>query len=135
MAEIVWTEPALNDLDAIADYIALDKPAAAGELVQRIFSHIEQLTTYPDSGSMPAELPGSRYRQIVESPCRVIYRHDGKAIYILYVVRGERHLRKAVLKKRDAPRTSRAPTTSTEEATAPGRTESKAHICMPRAFL
>jgi len=36
-----------------------------------------------------------------ESPIRVIYRHDGKAIYILYVVRGERQLRKAVLKKRD----------------------------------
>jgi hypothetical protein len=23
MAEVVWAEPALNDLDAIADYIAL----------------------------------------------------------------------------------------------------------------
>jgi hypothetical protein len=30
---------ALNDLDAIADYIALDNPAAASELVQRIFRH------------------------------------------------------------------------------------------------
>ena len=29
MAEIIWTEPALADLDAIADYIALDKPDAA----------------------------------------------------------------------------------------------------------
>lgn len=28
MAEIIWTEPALADLDAIADYIALDKPDA-----------------------------------------------------------------------------------------------------------
>jgi hypothetical protein len=26
MAQIIWTEPALSDLDAIADYIALDKP-------------------------------------------------------------------------------------------------------------
>jgi plasmid stabilization system protein ParE len=26
MAETIWTEPALSDLDAIADYIALDKP-------------------------------------------------------------------------------------------------------------
>jgi plasmid stabilization system protein ParE len=28
MAEIIWTEPALSDLDTIADYIALDKPEA-----------------------------------------------------------------------------------------------------------
>jgi len=24
MAQVIWAEPALNDLDAIADYIALD---------------------------------------------------------------------------------------------------------------
>ena len=104
MVEIVWTEPALNDLDAIADYIVLDKPAAARELVQRIFFHVDQLIVHPASGSRPAELPGSRYRQIVEFPCRVIYRHDGETIYILYVMRGERSFTKAALKKRDAHR-------------------------------
>ena len=36
MAKVVWTEPALSDLDAIADYIALDKPSAARELVRRV---------------------------------------------------------------------------------------------------
>ena len=29
MVELIWSEPALQDLDAIADYIALDKPEAA----------------------------------------------------------------------------------------------------------
>ena len=33
MAEVIWAEPALNDLDAIADYIALDNPEAARRLV------------------------------------------------------------------------------------------------------
>jgi hypothetical protein len=28
MAEVIWAEPALNDLDAIADYISLDNPEA-----------------------------------------------------------------------------------------------------------
>jgi plasmid stabilization system protein ParE len=36
MAKVIWTEPALSDPDAIADYIALDKPSAARELVQRV---------------------------------------------------------------------------------------------------
>jgi ParE-like toxin of type II ParDE toxin-antitoxin system len=34
MAQVVWTEPALADLDAIADYIALDNPEAARLLVK-----------------------------------------------------------------------------------------------------
>lgn len=42
MAEIIWTEPALADLDAIADYISLDNPEAARKLVQNVFRHVEQ---------------------------------------------------------------------------------------------
>ena len=99
MAEIVWTEPALADLDAIADYIALENPAAAAELVKRIFDHVGQLADHPDSGSRPPELKRSRYRQIVESPCRVFYRHDGHKVFILHVMRTERLLRKGRLKQ------------------------------------
>ena len=43
MAEIIWSEPALSDLDAIVDYIALENRVAASELVKRIFGHVEQL--------------------------------------------------------------------------------------------
>ncbi|HCS12319.1 MAG TPA: plasmid stabilization protein, partial [Zetaproteobacteria bacterium] len=50
MAEVVWTEPALSDLDAIADYIALENPVAASELVRRVFVHTEQLAGFPESG-------------------------------------------------------------------------------------
>jgi len=101
MARLIWTEPALHDLDAIADYIALDKPGAAKELVQRLFQHVEQLIKQPKSGSVPRELKRSRYRQIVESPCRIFYRYDGKRVYILYVMRGEMQLRKSQLVRRD----------------------------------
>jgi toxin ParE1/3/4 len=101
MARLIWTEPALHDLDAIADYIALDKPQAAKELVQRVFQHVEQLITQPESGSVPRELKRSRYRQIVEPPCRIFYRYDGKQVYILFVMRGEMRFRKFQLTKRD----------------------------------
>ena len=98
MARLVWTEPALADLDAIADYIALDDPGAARKLVMRIFAHAEQLSDFPDSGSIPAELrPMRRYRQIVEKPCRVFYRAEGKTVYIVHVMRGEQRLRRRKL--------------------------------------
>lgn len=100
MAEIIWSEPAISDLDAIADYIALEDPAAASELVKRIFGHVEQLVEHPESGSRPQELKRSRYRQIVEPPCRVFYRHDGHTVFILHVMRSERLLRKSRLIKR-----------------------------------
>ena len=93
MAKIVWTEPAVSDLDAIADFIALENSVAACALVQRVVDHVEQLARYPESGSRPLELKRSRYRQIVEPPCRVFYRYDGQQVYILHVMRSERLLR------------------------------------------
>lgn len=92
MAEVIWTEPALSDLDATADYIALDKPDAATALVKRVFEHVEHLELYPESGSRPPELKRSRYRQIVDPPRRVFYRYDGQRVYILYVMRSEQLL-------------------------------------------
>ena len=100
MAEIVWSEPALSDLDAIADYIALENPAAAIDLVKRVIGHVEQLADHPESGSRPLELKRSRYRQVVEPPCRVLYRYDGRTVYILHVMRSERLLRKGRLASR-----------------------------------
>jgi toxin ParE1/3/4 len=100
MAEIIWTEPALADLDAIADYIALENPSAASRLVQRIFAHVDQLAAFPESGSKPAELKNSRYRQNVEPPCLVFYRYDGERAFVVHVMRSERVLRKGRLVRR-----------------------------------
>jgi toxin ParE1/3/4 len=106
MVEIIWTQPALVDLDAIAEYIALDKPDAASRLVQRVFRHVGMLATHPDLGSRIPELRArSRHRQIVEAPCRVFYRHDSrqKKVFILGVMRGERQFKKSKLVSRDKP--------------------------------
>jgi toxin ParE1/3/4 len=101
MAGLIWTEPALSDLEEVADYIALDDPVAAGKLVRNLFAHVEQLQEHPESGSFPKELrPMRRYRQIVEGPCRVFYRVEGEAVYIVHVMRGERVLRRRNLARK-----------------------------------
>ena len=100
MAQVTWTEPAVADLDAIADFIALENPDAARVLVQRIVAHVRQLADHPESGSRPAELGArSRYRQLVEPPCRLFYRFDGKRVFLVHVMRTERILRRSALKR------------------------------------
>ena len=101
MARIIWTEPALQDLDEIADYISLDKPTAARRFVQRVFERIEQLATLPKSGAVPAELKGTQYRQLVIPPVRIFYRAQNDAVYIVYVMRGGRLFRNDDLLERE----------------------------------
>ena len=100
MAEIVWTEPALLDLEEIAEYIALDKYTAAQKLVEKVFSTVERLELFPKSGRIPPELENSRYRELIIEPCRVFYRIEDDYVYILYVMRGERELRNYILENR-----------------------------------
>lgn len=97
MAEIIWTDPALDQLDEIAEYIALDKPEAASNLVKTIFSTVERLEQFPDSGHVPPELPNSIYRELYVRPCRIFYRQDNDPVLIVHVMREERQLRMFLL--------------------------------------
>jgi toxin ParE1/3/4 len=101
MARLIWTEPALSDLDAVADYIALDNPAAASHLVERVFRSVDRLERFPNSGKCPPELPESPYREVIVSPCRVFYRVEGDAVFLLHVMRAERLLRLFLLEERN----------------------------------
>jgi len=97
MAEVVWTEPALQELDAIAEYIALDNPTAAERLVKEVLDQTERLQDSPRSGRTPPELPGSIYREELVPPCRLLHRQDANRVWILYAMRDERKLRAFML--------------------------------------
>lgn len=93
MAEIIWTETALDELAAIGAYIALDKPEAAKRLVQRVFVRVDLLAWFPLSGGKPRELSSTPHRVLAIQPLRLFYRLEADKIYIVYVMRGERRLR------------------------------------------
>lgn len=97
MAEIVWTDPSLDQLEEIADYIALDRPEAAAGLVKRIFSTVDRLGQFPDSGHVPPETPSSIYREVFVRPCRIFYRQENGVVLIVHVMREEMLLRKFLL--------------------------------------
>ena len=101
MARLIWTEPAIADLEDIANYTALDKPDAATRYVQQVFAAVERLMRFPKSGAPVPEMPHLRYRQVVVPPCRVFYRLEGKDILIVFVMRGEQRLREIDLSERD----------------------------------
>lgn len=100
MAEVIWIEPALSDLEEIAEYIALDKYTAAQRLVQKVFATVDRLEHFLKSGRLVPELDNTRYREVIVGPCRIFYRIDNDTVYILHVMRGERQLRTYLLEER-----------------------------------
>jgi toxin ParE1/3/4 len=106
MAGIIWADSAIHDLDAIADYIAVENEGAARELVRQAVAAVERLRKFPSMGSRPNELRGLPYRQLIVSLCRIFYRVEKKAIYIVHVLRGEQLVRRELFPT--APRASKS---------------------------
>ena len=97
MAEIIWTNPALEDLNDIAEYIALSNLLSAKNLVKKVFEKVDRLEEFPESGKKPLELNNLNYREVVVNPCRIFYKIENGNVFILHVMRQERDLRKFLL--------------------------------------
>ena len=88
--KVVWSPLALDKLEAIASFIALDKPSAADKWVNDVFDRTDILSSQPEMGREVPELPASDYREIIFGNYRIIYKIQN-VIQIL-TVRNSRQL-------------------------------------------
>ena len=93
MAKVVWSVPALLQLEVIIEFIALDKPEAARAVASRIIQTTDHLERFLQLGRPIKEFPRKEYRQVWIKPCWLYYRIDGADVYILHVRRAEKPLR------------------------------------------
>jgi toxin ParE1/3/4 len=84
-----WLQTALANLDAEAEYIAEDNPAAAGRVVMRIFGAVDLLGENPAMGR-PGRVAGTRELVIDGTPYIVPYRVRGDVVEILRVFHAAR---------------------------------------------
>ncbi len=71
--QIKWFKDAVADLVEIRDYIARDKPDAAGNAARRIKSEVDRLREYPGMGK-PGRVEGTRELIISGFPYIIPYR-------------------------------------------------------------
>jgi addiction module RelE/StbE family toxin len=85
--QIVWTEQATADLEAIATYIAENNPSAAQRTITAIVARVEQLQTVPLIGTIYPSGSMGRFRKIVSGNYRIFYRvaEEAKQVEILTI--------------------------------------------------
>ena len=92
MAQVTWTEQALEDLDSICLFIARDAPRYAELFADRVFRATDRLERFPYSGRIVPEIGREEIREIIVQGYRVIYRVLPDAVEILTVHHGARLL-------------------------------------------
>jgi addiction module RelE/StbE family toxin len=74
----------LANLNAEAEYIARDNPAAATRVVKSILAAVERLAEYPAMGH-PGRVPGTRELIVSRTPYIIPYRVRGDVVELLRV--------------------------------------------------
>jgi toxin ParE1/3/4 len=90
MGKVIWAPSAIADVDSIAEYVARDSIEQARFLVARLFEATGRLKEFPLSGRMILEIGSESCREIIFGSYRIMYRVEGKDIWITGVVHGAR---------------------------------------------
>ena len=83
---VAWSPAALDDLDAIAGYIARDSPRYASAVTRKFRDTARNLRQFPKSGRMVPELEDERIREKIVYSWRMIYRFENDIVTIAAIV-------------------------------------------------
>jgi len=90
---VIWSPRAVEDLEAIAQYIAVDSTVYAAAVVKRILNTARRLSQFPLSGRIVPELADDNIREWFAYSYRVIYQVENRVVTIATVVHGKRLLK------------------------------------------
>ena len=93
---IVWSDPAVDDLEAAVEFIAKDSDAYARSLAQLAVDAAESLRAFPNRGHRLPDPKLSRYRELIIGSYRLVYLVQRNRVLIVAVLHGHRALRRAL---------------------------------------
>ncbi|RZB36064.1 MAG: hypothetical protein SRB2_02569 [Desulfobacteraceae bacterium Eth-SRB2] len=83
---IIWSPLAVERAAEIAEYISRDNPTAAEKWVDTVFSKVEQLKSFSESGRIVPEINSKDFRELIYGNYWIIYR-VGKIQISIFTIR------------------------------------------------
>ncbi len=81
MTKIIWSQPAVSDLEKLHDYIAKDSVVYADAFILKILNAVDQLAHFPKSGRVVPEIHQEHTRELIVGHYRIVYDIVGPALY------------------------------------------------------
>lgn len=91
---ITFAVSAVQDLEAIRKWYADQHVPEVGErIIREVFSAVERLADFPESGRIVPEFGIVHLREIIHPPFRIVCRLDKRGIRVIRVWRSERAMK------------------------------------------
>ena len=100
--QVLWTHTARLDLERIVEFIAEEDPASALAALARVERRCQTLAALPERGRIVPELRAVdvlTYRELIEAPWRIVYRHDVDRVHVMGVFDARRELSSLLLER------------------------------------
>jgi len=83
--KIIWSPLAIDRITEIADYIAQDNVDASTKWIESLYTQVERLIEFPESGRIVPEINRDDIRELIYKNYRIIYQQGKRDISILTV--------------------------------------------------
>ena len=90
MSKVKWTRIALDDLDAIKEYIARDSVYYAEKFGDEALAATDNLELFPEMGRIVPERNDPNIRELIFGSYRIMNKIDGDYCYIIAMIHGKR---------------------------------------------
>ena len=100
--QVLWTDAARLDLERIVEFIAEENPANALTVLARLERRCQALAALPERGRIVPEARAVdvlTYRELIEGPWRIVYRHDVDRVHVMAVLDARRELSGQLLER------------------------------------
>lgn len=78
MAQVIWANAAIDDLQRLREYFEPASPRFADKLMDQLISRTRMLANFPQSGRMVPEFENAQLREVQSGNYRIIYRFEEK---------------------------------------------------------
>ena len=94
MVKLIISPQAIDDLNEVSDYIALDSEYYARIFTAKIVKVIEEIPIYPKRGRKVPEYNNENIRERIYHEYRIVYKLDSDTIEIVSISQGSKQLTK-----------------------------------------
>jgi len=99
---VIWAEAANEDLIEIIQFIKIDSPITAKNMLNKIRKESFSLDSLPQRGRIAPELKEQgifQYQELIIQPWRMIYRVSSSTVYVLSIIDARRNVEDILLNR------------------------------------
>jgi addiction module RelE/StbE family toxin len=83
---LTWSPTSTYDLHNIAEYLSEESTSLSKKVILGIFSSVERLSAFPESGRVVPEFEDASIREIIQRPFRIVYRINND-LHVIEIIR------------------------------------------------